>query len=95
MGYLTKGIFKMHHQNVDELAKQANPHIRGWYGYFRHFYKSALYRINDWLDAAIVRWLKNKFRLKWQTANSMLRRLVKQNPKRFAHWQFRLPGRAV
>lgn len=88
-----RGIFKMHHLNVDELAKQANPLIRGWYGYFSHFYKSALYRMNDWLDMAIVRWLKSKFRLtKWRDAYSMLRRLVKQNPKRFYHWHFRLPG---
>ena len=85
----------MHHLSVDELAKQANPLIRGWYEYFSHFYKSALYRMNDWLDMAIVRWLKLKFRLKWQDAYSMLRRLVKQNPERFVHWHFRLPGRAV
>ena len=85
----------MHHLNIDELAKQVNPLIRGWYGYFSHFYKSALHRMNDWLDMAIVRWLKQKFRLKWRDAYSMLHKLVKQNPKRFVHWYFRLPGRAV
>lgn len=90
-----KGIFGMHHLSVDELAKQVNPLIRGWYEYFRRFYKSALHRMNDWLDMAIVRWIRSKFRLTWQESHSMLRRLVKQNPKRFVHWLFRLPGRAV
>ena len=91
----SRNIFRMHHLNVDELAKQVNPLIRGWYGYFSHCYKSALYRMNDWLDMAIVRWLRAKFRLQWRDAYSMLRRLVQQNPRRFAHWLFRLPGRAV
>ena len=91
----SRGMFRRHHLSVDELAQQVNPLIRGWYEYFRHFHKSALYRMNDWLDRAIARWLKVKFRLYWHVAYSMLRRLVKQNPKRFVHWHFRLPGRAV
>ena len=53
--------------NVDELAKQVNPLTGGWYGYFSHFYKSALYRMNDWLDKAIIRWLRAKFRLTKKT----------------------------
>lgn len=91
----SRNIFRMHHLNVEDLAKQVNPLIRGWYGYFSHCYQSALYRMNDWLDMALVRWLRIKFKLTWKSAYSKFRRLVRQNPKRFAHWHFRLPGRAV
>jgi RNA-directed DNA polymerase len=90
-----RNIFRMYHLGIDELAKQVNPLIRGWYGYFSHCYKSALDRMTDWLDMAIVRWLRTKFSLQWRDAYSLLQKLVKANPERFAHWRFRLPGRAV
>lgn len=90
-----RGIFNMHHLSVDELARQVNLLTKGWYEYFRHFYKSALNCMSNWLDTAIVRWLKRKLRLKWRDAYSMLQGLLKQNPKRFAHWLFRYSGRAV
>ena len=88
-------IMLMRHLDLDEFATQLNQRVRGWYGYFSHFYRSALYRMNDWLDGAIVRWLRNKYATSWTAAYRLLHRLARQNPKRFAHWHFRLPGRAV
>lgn len=88
-------IFQMRHLNLEEFATQLNQRVRGWYGYFSHFYRSALYRMNDWLDSAIVRWLRLKYATTWHHAQELLNRLARQNPKRFAHWAFRLPGRAV
>lgn len=88
-------IFQMRHLSLEEFAMQLNQRVRGWYGYFSHFYRSALYRMNDWLDCAIGRWLRNKYATNWHQAYELLTRLARQNPKRFAHWLFRLPGRAV
>ncbi|MFM7088413.1 MAG: group II intron reverse transcriptase/maturase [Candidatus Paceibacterota bacterium] len=88
-------IFQMRHLSLEEFAMQLNQRVRGWYGYFSPFYRSALYRMNDWLDCAIVRWLRNKYATTWRQAYELLTRLVRQNRKRFAHWLFRLPGRAV
>jgi RNA-directed DNA polymerase len=88
-------ILQTRHIGLDELADQLNPRIRGWYGYFSHFYRSALHRMNDWLDCAIVRWLRNKWQLTWTKAYRLLRRLYQQNHKMFVHWSFRAPGRAV
>jgi RNA-directed DNA polymerase len=85
----------MRHLSLDEFAQQLNQRVRGWYGYFSHFYPSALYRTNDWLDAAIVRWLRSKYAVTWTYAQQLLNRLARSNPQRFAHWLFRLPGRAV
>jgi group II intron reverse transcriptase/maturase len=88
-------IFTIHQQSLDELAKELNPQVRGWYGYFSHFYKSALYRMSDWLDASIIRWIRVKYRKRWRAAVLLLKRIQKQNPRRFEHWSFRSPGRAV
>lgn len=88
-------IFKMHHLSLEDLATVLNPKIRGWYNYFSSFHRSALNRINDWLDSRITTWLRDKHRLTWQRATLLLRRMATAIPKRFAHWQFRLPGRAV
>ncbi len=88
-------LLTMRHLSLDEFAKQLNQRVRGWYEYFSHFYPSALYRMNDWLDGAIVRWLRNKYAVTWTHAQQLLNRLARRNPQRFAHWLFRLPGRAV
>jgi hypothetical protein len=88
-------LLTMRHLSLDEFAKQLNQRVRGWYGYFSHFYPSALYRMNDWLDSAIVRWLRTKYAVTWARAQQLLNRLARSNPQRFAHWLFRLPGRAV
>lgn len=88
-------IIQMRHLSLDEFATQLNQQIRGWYGYFSHFYRSALYRMNDWLDGAIVQWLRHKYAITTTKAYQLLARLARQNPTRFAHWPFRLPGRAV
>lgn len=88
-------IFSRTNLSIEELAAELNPKIRGWYEYFSHFYKSALNGMNDWIDYALVRWIRNKYRLSWQAAYKFLARLAKQNRYRFAHWLFRFPGRAV
>jgi len=88
-------LLKMTHLSLRELADALNPRIRGWYNYFQHFYKSAVYPQNYWLDRAIISWLRNKFRLTWLTAIQYLGRLSKAEPKYFAHWLLKLPGRAV
>ena len=88
-------IFRMRHLDLEELANQLNPRVRGWYCYFSHFYKSSLNRMSDWLDESIVRWLRKKFKLNCGRAFQLLRRLARQRPKLFVHWQYRLPGRAV
>lgn len=77
---------KMVHLSLDEIAKQLNPKIRGWYRYFSHFYKSALSKMSDWLDMAIVRWVRNKFKLNWTKAHQVLTRIRAQQPSRFVHW---------
>lgn len=90
-----KGSFRRTQQSVEELAAELNPIVRGFYNYFSCFYRSKLYRLNDWIDQSIMRWWRRKTRCTWKQAERFLIRLATQQPKLFAHWTFRLPGRAV
>ena len=89
------GLLKLTHLTLGDLTRQLNERLRGWYGYFSHFYRSALEAMSRWLDSALTRWLRRKYQLSWQQAIRLLNRLIQQNPRRFVHWTFRNPGRAV
>ena len=66
-----------------------NRQIEGWIGYFRCFYKSALYPTLRLIDAHLVRWVMRKykrFKQRPRQARLWLARLVKSTPGLFAHW---------
>ena len=74
---------------LDDLARMFNPHIRGWIGYYGHFYKSVLYPTLRRIDAHLIRWVQRKFkRLRQQPrgARNWLIRVIRSAPKLFAHW---------
>ena len=88
-------LLKLTHLSLDDLARELNPRIRGWFNYFQHFYPRALSTQSHWLDGALTAWLRKKFRLRWSCATKLLRQIAKAKPKYFAHWLLRLPGGAV
>lgn len=90
-----KRVFQRSHVSIDMLARELNPVVRGFYTYFRHFYPSRLNRLNDWLDDSLTRWWRRKTGCTWKQARRFILRCSRQQPKLFAHWTFRLPGRAV
>jgi RNA-directed DNA polymerase len=74
---------------LDDLARMFNPYIRGWIGYYGHFYKSALYPTIRRIDAYLTRWVRRKckrFRRRPQAARAWLARVVRFAPDKFAHW---------
>ena len=75
---------------LDELAKIANPHVRGWINYFSHFYRTALRPTLKRIDLYVIRWARRKFkRLRRKTKGSRdwFDRLRRADPNLFAHWQ--------
>src|SRR5207248_11460875 len=63
--------------------------IRGWIGYFSHFYKSALYPTLRRIDAHILRWVARKFKRfkeRRRGARAWLAQLIRAQPRLFAHW---------
>ncbi|WP_244519376.1 group II intron maturase-specific domain-containing protein [Paracoccus alcaliphilus] len=63
----------------------------GWVGYFRCFYKSALYSTLRLIDAHLVRWVMRKwtykrFKQRPRQAWLWLAGITKSTPGLFTHW---------
>jgi hypothetical protein len=74
---------------VDDLARMFNPSIRGWIGYYGHFYKSVLYPTLRRIDAHLIRWVQRKFkrfRQQPRGARNWLAQVIRSLPDLFAHW---------
>jgi RNA-directed DNA polymerase len=77
-------------KGLSDLARMFNPYIRGWIGYYSHFYKSALYPTLCRIDAHLLQWAARKykrFRRRPQRARAWLARVVRRSPNLFAHWK--------
>jgi hypothetical protein len=77
-------------KSLQELAKMYNPYIQGWINYYGNFYRTQLRPTLKRIDLYVIRWAGRKFkRLRHQTkgARGWFARLVRANPKLFAHWQ--------
>lgn len=83
------GLQRRSDKGLIDLARMFNRQIEGWIGYFRCFYKSALYPTLRLIDAHLVRWVMRKykrFKQRPRQARLWLARLVKSAPGLFAHW---------
>jgi RNA-directed DNA polymerase len=86
--------------SIGELASQYNPILRGWLNYYGHFYKSALLRVFDRFEAALVRWARRKYKkLQRHEGRGYLWiwRVARRQPQLFVHWSAygRASGRAI
>jgi RNA-directed DNA polymerase len=76
-------------KSLEDLASIYNPTIRGWIGYYSHFYRTQLRPSLKRIDLYVIRWARRKFkRLVHQTkgARDWFDRLRRANPTLFAHW---------
>ena len=65
-------------------------YIRGWIGYYGHFYKSALLASLRRIDFHLVKWAQRKFkslRHRPKRARTWLARVIRTSPGLFAHWK--------
>jgi RNA-directed DNA polymerase len=87
---LTSTLHHRSDKSLQELAKMYNPYIQGWINYYGNFYRTQLCPTLKRIDLYVIRWARRKFkRLRHQTkgARNWFARLVRANPKLFAHWQ--------
>ncbi len=83
------GLQRRSDKGLIDLARMFNRQIEGWIGYFRCFYKSALYPTLRLIDAHLVRWVMRKykrFKQRPRQARLWLARIAKSTPGLFAHW---------
>jgi RNA-directed DNA polymerase len=82
----------LHHRSdksLQELAAMYNPCIRGWLGYYSHFYKTQLRPTLKRIDLYVIRWARRKFKrlpCKTKGARDWFDWLRRANPTLFAHW---------
>ncbi|WP_223884536.1 group II intron reverse transcriptase/maturase [Micromonospora craniellae] len=78
--------------NLNDLAEEVNPALRGWLNYFTAFYPSAVIPIGKRVDRHLMRWARWKYkRLKPSQARTRawLQEVRKRKPGLFAHWTLR------
>jgi RNA-directed DNA polymerase len=86
----TWGIHRMSDRKLSDLARLFNPQIRGWVTYYGRYHPSALSKTFRPLNRRLVRWAQQKykrFRRHQRQATHWLRRLAREQPTLFAHWQ--------
>jgi RNA-directed DNA polymerase len=78
-------------KEIGELAYMYNPIIRGWINYYGAYYKSALFPVLLHINRRLSKWAMKKYkklRGHKRRASKWITRMVKRNPKIFAHWSF-------
>jgi hypothetical protein len=76
--------------DLSDLAREMNPQVRGWIGYYGAFYRSELYFLARRIDQHLVRWAMQKYnkRLRGRSlrAWAWLAAVRQHQPMLFAHW---------
>lgn len=84
------GLQRRSDKSLFDLARMFACYIRGWIGYFSHFYKSALYQTLRLIDVHLVRWVQRKykrFRERPRGARAWLAYIIRAYPNLFVHWR--------
>ena len=81
--------------SLQHIARELNPLLRGWIGYYGRYARSALYPLLRYVNQRLVAWVMRKFkrfkRHKIQ-ASQFLQRLATECVDLFVHWQIGMTG---
>jgi len=80
--------------SLQEIACMVNPIIRGWINYYSAYQRSSLTPVLRYINLALVKWVKWKYKKKGQytkRARRWLGQVASHQPKLFAHWQLGAP----
>ncbi len=80
--------------SLSDLARLVNPIIRGWINYYSAYQRSSLTPVLRYINLALVKWVKWKYKKKAQytrRARRWLGQVAKHNPSLFAHWPLAVP----
>jgi len=76
--------------DLEDLAKLANPAIRGWINYYGRFCPSAMHSLMMYLNQKLVKWAMRKykrFRFHEKRATHWLGKIAHREPGMFVHWK--------
>lgn len=74
------------HLEIEEIADMVRPVILGWINYYGAFYRSALYRLAEYIDFRLVKWLMKKYDCSYKKAWEKLKIIRKLDRQLFPHW---------
>jgi RNA-directed DNA polymerase len=86
-------LHRMGRTSLKEVSEMINPVVRGWYGYYGRFYKTALLVVLRNVERSLILWVRWKYkRLRNHPRNALrfLCRVRKRMPNLFVHWQLGL-----
>jgi group II intron reverse transcriptase/maturase len=78
-------------QRLEDLARLANPAVRGWLNYYGRYYRSKCVHVLRHLNEALAAWVRRKylrFRHRKRASMSWLGRIARREPKLFVLWHF-------
>ena len=81
--------------SLQDIARELNPLLRGWIGYYGRYAPSALYPLLRYVNQLLVAWAMRKFkRFKGHKVlvGRFFERLAKEQPNLFVHWQNGMVG---
>jgi RNA-directed DNA polymerase len=84
-----KGLLRRYDLDLNDLADQTRPILRGWMQYYGRFTRSALAKALRAVDAALVHWARRKYKsLQRHKARAWvwLAGVKSRQPGLFAHW---------
>jgi RNA-directed DNA polymerase len=82
--------YSRNNQTLEDLAKLADPYVRGWMNYYGRFYRSKCVLVLRHLNDMLVQWAMRKykrFRRRERAAVHWLGRIAHNNSGLFALWQ--------
>ena len=85
-------------KSLQDIARQLNPLLRGWIGYYGRYAPSALSPLLRYVNQTPVAWAQRKFkRFKGGAtlAGQFIERLATERPDLFAHWRLGMTGTFV
>ena len=73
---------------ISDIAKLINRQVRGWFNYYGHFRRSALYEVAMDIDLRLVKWIRQKYKLRvgYKKAWDTLKKIKSKYPNLFCHW---------
>lgn len=76
--------------DINTLAAEINPVLRGWINYYGHYYKSELQDVLKYLNLILKKWARQKYKKLHShktKASKWLVTLYQRAPYLFAHWR--------
>ncbi|WP_250296696.1 group II intron reverse transcriptase/maturase [Wolbachia endosymbiont of Oedothorax gibbosus] len=79
-------IYQFTGKKLEEISKEVNPIVRGWYQYYGRFYQTEMYKLLNNVERHLEKWVKRKYQIGKRLARKLLGKMRKGNPNTFYHW---------